>query len=416
MSRNRLWFCGTCTTPSWRTCRVDRPTRSSPPSTIDPSRGRSSPLIVDISVDLPAPFGPTTQVMPPSVTSRDTPRSTSPPPYPATRPSIVSTGRAVVLVADPAAGSGTGPGLVEVLVDIHAEVGVEDPAVGPDDVGRACCHDGSGVEHGELIAEPHHELHVVLDDEEGLARRVEFPDAVGDVIDQRQVDPAGRLVEQDDLGVRDEDVGELEELALAVGERARERGVMPGDADELELLHRALAVGGVPVPGRDQHVLKHGKTGEDPGQLEGPADAQGEYLVRRGVGDPPVCQVHLPRVGLGVAGDDVEQGGLARPVRADQPGHRALADLDRASVQGAHAAIGLVHPLRPQQHAHLLASAFSAWTGAGGVIAGRPLVRSLVTHSPPVGMMPRGMKRTTTRNTTPSRISLRYPLVKVAVR
>ena len=41
---------------------------------------RSSPLIVASSVDLPAPFGPTTQVMPPAGTLRDTPCKTSPPP------------------------------------------------------------------------------------------------------------------------------------------------------------------------------------------------------------------------------------------------------------------------------------------------------------------------------------------------
>ena len=45
-----------------------------------PRLGRSSPLIVASSVDLPAPFGPTTQVMPPSGTLRDTSCSTSPPP------------------------------------------------------------------------------------------------------------------------------------------------------------------------------------------------------------------------------------------------------------------------------------------------------------------------------------------------
>jgi hypothetical protein len=39
-----------------------------------------SPLITDISVDLPAPLGPTTQVIAPSGTSKETPRSTSPPP------------------------------------------------------------------------------------------------------------------------------------------------------------------------------------------------------------------------------------------------------------------------------------------------------------------------------------------------
>ena len=39
---------------------------TSPPKRISPWRGRSSPLIVASSVDLPAPLGPTMQVIPPS--------------------------------------------------------------------------------------------------------------------------------------------------------------------------------------------------------------------------------------------------------------------------------------------------------------------------------------------------------------
>src|SRR5215469_14338924 len=80
ISRNRLWFCGTCTTPILRICRGLRPTMGSPCRVIWPCLGRSSPLIARSRVDFPAPFGPTTQVIPPCTTSRLTPRSTSPPP------------------------------------------------------------------------------------------------------------------------------------------------------------------------------------------------------------------------------------------------------------------------------------------------------------------------------------------------
>jgi hypothetical protein len=80
MSRNRLWFCGTCTTPSRSTSRGDLPASGSPLSVIVPSLGLSSPLTHRISVDFPAPLGPTTHVIPPAGTSRHTPRSTSPPP------------------------------------------------------------------------------------------------------------------------------------------------------------------------------------------------------------------------------------------------------------------------------------------------------------------------------------------------
>ena len=45
-----------------------------------------------------------------------------------------------------------------------------------------------------------------------------------------------------------------------------------------------------------------------------------------------------------------------------------------------------------------------------GMTAGRPRVRILVMNSPPVGMMPRGMKSTTRRKIAPSMISLSDPL------
>ena len=80
ISLNRLWFCGTCTTPMSSTCLGLLPASGWPCSVMLPRRGRSSPLIAASSVDLPAPFGPTMQVIPPSGTRSDTSCSTSPPP------------------------------------------------------------------------------------------------------------------------------------------------------------------------------------------------------------------------------------------------------------------------------------------------------------------------------------------------
>src|SRR5580765_2898710 len=63
---------------------------SSPARTIRPFRARRTPLTARRTVDLPAPFGPTMQVIEPRWTSRSTPWRTSPPPYPPTTPSRVS--------------------------------------------------------------------------------------------------------------------------------------------------------------------------------------------------------------------------------------------------------------------------------------------------------------------------------------
>ncbi len=60
ISGNRLWAWGTCEIPG-----QDLPRREAgdglTAERISPWRGRRRPLIVAISVDLPAPLGPTTQ-------------------------------------------------------------------------------------------------------------------------------------------------------------------------------------------------------------------------------------------------------------------------------------------------------------------------------------------------------------------
>ena len=99
------------------------------------------------------------------------------------------------------------------------EIRVEDPRVVAHRRGGAA-HDRRALVHdGDLGAQAHDELHVVLDDEERLVEvAVQRLDAVPDLVDERRVDAACRLVEEENLGVGDEQVGELEQLALAVGE------------------------------------------------------------------------------------------------------------------------------------------------------------------------------------------------------
>src|SRR5580704_14967271 len=422
MSRNKLWFCGTCTRPASRICRGLLPTSGSPRNVMLPRRGRSSPLMVASRVDLPAPFGPTTQVIPPSATVIDTSCSTSPPPYPETRPSTTRAGS-------------PGAGIVVLLRD--AEIGVENPRVAPDDRGCPGRDHGPVVQHRDVAAQAHHEVHVVLHDEEGLARLVELPDPPGEVLDERRVHPAGRLVEQHDRGIRHQNVGQLEQLALPVGQRVGERPGVVGDAGELQQLDgtpplRAAARPGQRVAGPtaavlrgDEHVLQHGQPGEDPGELEGPADAEREHPLRRPVRDLLVAEVDVAGVDPLVPGHDVEQGRLARSVRPDQAGDRALLDLDRAVLQRLDAAESLGHALGPEQGGHGAACparpgcpgcpACPGWGTASRAGARRRRARSASIRSAAVGITPRGRPRITARNSTPSRISLRYSLVYCSV-
>src|SRR5450755_2864218 len=76
-----------------------------------------------------------------------------------------------------------------------AEVGVEYPRVAPDDLGRPAGDHSAVVKDRDAVAEAHHEVHVVLDDEERRAAGVQLADPGRDVLDQRRVHAAGRLVQ-----------------------------------------------------------------------------------------------------------------------------------------------------------------------------------------------------------------------------
>ena len=80
------------------------------------------------------------------------------------------------------------------------------------------------------------------------------------------------------------------------------------------------------------HVLDHGQVQEYAGLLEGAA--QPHPVERGGVGPPDRAAGKCDRAAVRgqVTGDQVEQGGLARAVGADQRGDGALRHRDRAGV------------------------------------------------------------------------------------
>ena len=171
--------------------------------------------------------------------------------------------------------------------------------------------------------------------------------------DQRRVDAAGGLVEQQDRRVGDQQRRELEQLALAVGQVAGRLVGEPRDPDELQQLHRvallALRPGAPQHPAQpallalrgDQHVLQHRQAGEQPRELERASDPELEHPVGWRVGDLGAAEVNLALLDALVAGDHVEQRRLARAVGADQPVDLALVDVEVAALQRVDAAVGL---------------------------------------------------------------------------
>ncbi len=77
MCGNTSRFSGTRATPRATMSCGARPAISSPANRIEPRRGLRIPLVVIISVVLPAPFGPSRQVIDPCATASVTPLSAS---------------------------------------------------------------------------------------------------------------------------------------------------------------------------------------------------------------------------------------------------------------------------------------------------------------------------------------------------
>src|SRR5581483_5804175 len=219
MAGNRLRSWGTCTTARPSRSRGESRSMGSPSSSTRPRRGRISPLIALSTVDLPAPFGPIRQTTSPASTVRSTPRRMSPAPYPATSPSTASSGGgppgAPVPALAPAVPLSTSslPDADSPLMSLP-QVGVEDGGVGAYRVGRPGGDAGAAIHHDHRVAQPHHQVHVVLDDQEADAHGVPVPDVLLHRGDQRRVDARGRFVEQHQLRLAHQHRGELQELSL----------------------------------------------------------------------------------------------------------------------------------------------------------------------------------------------------------
>ena len=85
-------ICGTYPTPARATSSGGRPLMSRSPTKTRPEESRITPVRAFIRVDLPDPFGPTTDATVRGATETDTPWMMSPAPYPARTSSARSAG------------------------------------------------------------------------------------------------------------------------------------------------------------------------------------------------------------------------------------------------------------------------------------------------------------------------------------
>ena len=246
---------------------------------------------------------------------------------------------------------------------------------------RGRCRGGAGV--GDDVAVEDLDLAghalgdgvVVGDDHDGRAGLVELVDQGQDGLPGGLVEVPGRLVGEHDGGLADEGPGDRDPLALPARELGRAGVGALGQADQLQGVEGPLAAlleGDAGVEEPVGHVVQHGGVFGQEELLEDEPDPGGpqvgHVVVGHGghvePGDP-----HLAAGGPVERSHQLQQGGLARPRRADDPDQLPLANGEVHPPQGLDgrlAGIALGHVV-DIEHRH-------PGLGEGEAVAGRDRV------------------------------------------
>ena len=201
------------------------------------------------------------------------------------------------------------------------------------------------VQHGDLARDAPDELHVVLDDEDGVPPG-ELQAQLGGLLGLLVGHAGDRLVEQQQRGSCDEHHADLEPLLLAVGQRAgdpvdlaaqvghRERRLDPSEL----LASRAARAGWRrrPLVGlqRELQVLEHRQVSNTVGPLELAADAGLRDLrLRQPRQVDGLAEEHPAGVGPRLAGDHVHHRRLAGAVGADHAAQLAVVQVSEQVVE-----------------------------------------------------------------------------------
>src|SRR5262245_8689649 len=275
-----------------------------------PAVGLRRPTKAFKVVVFPAPFAPISVTSSPLRTARSMPFTALIPPYETVRPVTSSKGA--------------------------SEIGRDDRGVAPDLVGRALGNLAPVVEDGDPVAQTHDKPDVVLDQEECRTVGTDFLEKPRQLHRLGRVHPRGGLVESKQPWLGRQRPGELQAALIAVGKRPRKRAGAASDADVVEKLARALADGCLfrtrawvardgaqharsctRVPA-DHDILERSHVREEADVLEGARDAARGNLVRLEAGQARAAEMEFTAVGGVDSRQDIEQGGLAGAVGADE--------------------------------------------------------------------------------------------------
>ncbi len=223
------------------------------------------------------------------------------------------------------------------------------------------------VQDEDGIRDPHHEVHEVLHQQDRDAAAAERQDQLPERVGLGEVQPRRRLVQEQQRGLGGQAAGDLEQPLLTEGQAAGRVLRAFGKADQLQAGKGPLADLGLLAAGArrpegggqqarpalavaaDHRVLEHGHVGEDLEVLEGPGDPEPRPLPRGETAEPLLLEPDLPSVQREDARDEVEDGGLPRPVGADDRADLARGDVEGHVGHGHHAAECFGEPPRGQQ-------------------------------------------------------------------
>src|ERR1041385_5404378 len=180
--------------------------------------------------------------------------------------------------------------------------------------------------------------------ERGAALPLPVLDQVPELPPRLRVEPGGRLVEEEELGIGHQRAGERQPLLLAAGELAD-----PGVALLAELHRGEHVVDGTGTAVEAPEELDRLRHGELLGEL-GLLERDPEALAERARIPPPGLSEHpdLPRVGRGEAFADLDGGGLAGAVGPEEAEALARPDLEVEAVHGDDIAVLLAEAAEDQ--------------------------------------------------------------------
>src|SRR6185503_10852303 len=325
----RRRFSGTCAMPRPTTSYAGRRAIEAPSKTTSPRVGSISLEMRRSSVVLPAPLGPITATDSPARTSRLTSKSAWKPPYPAETLATRSIGLHF--------------GRVGAEIDLdHLRVARH--------LGRLAARNHLAVvEHHAAVDHAHQHAHDVLDPDDGdAALCADLGEELGRLVHLAVVEPAERLVGEQELRLRGERARELELLQPCGTERFHALAVQPDQVERLAgdrvgALPAQLLV--LPVEGGERDVVQDAELAKGLRNLVRAADAGVRHAVCRQAGNVLPQEPDRPRGRPQRARDQVERGALARAVRADQAEDLALGHLERHVLDGEEAVKVLGQPL-----------------------------------------------------------------------